>query len=109
MSTAMERYQGVILIRLQNAGSKSEGHYAFLVRDDDMSVGKLCREGAVPADDPYFVPFDRQEVVVTGTMSRGGPKVFRGADVSYSLEITLEQAVAGDEADSETEENNEQA
>ena len=31
MSTAMERYQGVILIRLQNAGSKSEGHYAFLV------------------------------------------------------------------------------
>ena len=38
MSTAMERYQGVILIRLQNAGSKSEGHYAFLVRDDDMSV-----------------------------------------------------------------------
>ena len=47
MSTAMERYQGVILIRLQNAGSKSEGHYAFLVRDDDMSVVKLCREGAV--------------------------------------------------------------
>ena len=39
MSTAMERYQGVILIRLQNAGSKSEGHYAFLVRDDDMRVG----------------------------------------------------------------------
>lgn len=72
MSTAMERYQGVILIRLQNAGSKSEGHYAFLVRDDDMSVVKLCREGAVPADDPYFVPFDRQEVVVTGTMSHGG-------------------------------------
>ena len=71
MSTAMERYQGVILIRLQNAGSKSEGHYAFLVRDDDMSVVKLCREGAVPADDPYFVPFDRQEVVVTGTMSHG--------------------------------------
>ena len=55
MSTAMERYQGVILIRLQNAGSKSEGHYAFLVRDDDMSVVKLCREGAVPVDDPYFV------------------------------------------------------
>ena len=47
MSTAMERYQGVILIRLQNAGSKSEGHYAFLVRDDDMSVVKLCREGCL--------------------------------------------------------------
>ena len=98
MSTAMERYQGVILIRLQNAGSKSEGHYAFLVRDDDMSVVKLCREGAVPADDPYFVPFDRQEVVVTGTMSHG-----------WLVASAVEQAVAGDEADSETEENNEQA
>ena len=87
MSTAMERYQGVILIRLQNAGSKSEGHYAFLVR-----------EGAVPADDPYFVPFDRQEVVVTGTMSHG-----------WLVASAVEQAVAGDEADSETEENNEQA
>ena len=30
---------------------------------------------------------------------RGGPKVFRGADVSYSLEITLEQAVAGARTD----------
>ena len=89
MSTAMERYQGVILIRLQNAGSKSEGHYAFLVRDDDMSVVKLCREGAVP---------DRQEVVVTGTMSHG-----------WLVASAVEQAVAGDEADSETEENNEQA
>ena len=29
----MERYEGVILVRLQNAGSKSEGRYAFLVRD----------------------------------------------------------------------------
>ena len=98
MSTAMERYQGGILIRLQNAGSKSEGHYAFLVRDDDMSVVKLCREGAVPADAPYFVPFDRQEVVVTGTMSHG-----------WLVASAVEQAVAGDEADSETEENNEQA
>ena len=64
MSTAMERYQGVILIRLQNAGSKSEGHYAFLVRDDDMSVVKLCREGAVPADDPYFGPLPGMRLIV---------------------------------------------
>ncbi len=44
----MERYEGVILVRLQNAGSKSEGRYAFLVRDDDMSVLKLCREACRP-------------------------------------------------------------
>lgn len=67
----MECYTGVILIRLQNAGSKSEGRYAFLVRDDDMSVLKLCREGVPPADDPFFVPYDRQEAVVTGRVSHG--------------------------------------
>ena len=73
MSTAMERYQGVILIRLQNAGSKSEGHYAFLVRDDDMSVVKLCREGAVPADDPYPAaamasPHVRKRFLISGAL-----------------------------------------
>lgn len=67
----MERYEGVILIRLQNVGSKSEGRYAFLVRDDDMSVLKLCREGVPPADDPFFESYDRREVVVTGRMSHG--------------------------------------
>ena len=95
MSTAMERYQGVILIRLQNAGSKSE---AFLVRDDDMSVVKLCREGAVPADDPYFVPFDRQEVVVTGTMSHG-----------WLVADAVEAADAEEMDNGETTENREQA
>ena len=94
----MERYEGVILVRLQNAGSKSEGRYAFLVRDDDMSVLKLCREGVPPADDPFFAAYDRQEVVVTGCMSHG-----------WLVASAVEQAVAGDEADSETEENNEQA
>ena len=94
----MERYEGVILVRLQNAGSKSEGRYAFLVRDDDMSALKLCREGVPPADDPFFVAYDRQEVVVTGRMSHG-----------WLVASAVEQAVAGDEADSETEENNEQA
>lgn len=34
-----------------------------------------------------------------GGSRRGGPKVFRGADVSYSLEISLEQAVAGAKTD----------
>lgn len=92
----MERYQGVILIRFQNAGSKSEGHYAFLVCDDDMSVVKLCREGAAPADDPYFVPFDRQEVVVTGRMSHG-----------WLVADTVEAAAAAGTTESETEENKE--
>jgi hypothetical protein len=101
MSTAMERYQGVILIRLQNAGSKSEGHYAFLVRDDDIErtlLDSKTIDQAANRLDPYFVPFDRQEVVVTGTMSHG-----------WLVASAVEQAVAGDEADSETEENNEQA
>lgn len=92
----MERYHGVILIRFQNAGSKSEGHYAFLVRDDDMSVVKLCREGAAPVDDPYFVPFDRREAIVTGRMSHG-----------WLVADTVEAAATGDTAEGETEENKE--
>lgn len=92
----MERYRGVILVRQQNAGSKSEGRYAFLVRDDDMSVVKLCREGAEPVDDPYFEPFDRQETVVTGRMSHG-----------WLIAEAVEAAACG-ATDGETEENNEQ-
>lgn len=95
----MERYEGVILIRLQNAGSKSEGRYAFLVRDDDMSVQKLCREGVPPADDPFFAAYDRQEVVVTGRMSHG-----------WLVADRVEAAVHTDDTDiDETTENREQA
>lgn len=93
----MERYRGVILVRQQNAGSKSEGRYAFLVRDDDMSVVKLCREGAAPVDDPYFEPFDRQQTVVTGHMSHG-----------WLIAEAVEAVEAGDGTDGQTEENNEQ-
>lgn len=79
-------------------GLKSEGHYAFLVRDDDMSVVKLCREGAVPAGRPLF-----RAVRPAGGRRHGNhePRVL--------VASAVEQAVAGDEADSETEENNEQA
>lgn len=95
----MERYEGVILIRLQNAGSKSEGRYAFLVRDGDMSVLKLCREGVPPADDPFFAAYDRSEVVVTGHMSHG-----------WLVADTVEAAVHTEDTDiDETTENREQA
>ena len=67
----MEQYQGIILVRLQNVGSKSEGNYAYLVRDDDMSAVKLCREEQPPFNDPFFVQFDKQEVSVAGHMSHG--------------------------------------
>lgn len=95
----MERYEGVILVRLQNAGSKSEGRYAFLVRDDDMSVLKLCRGGVPPADDPFFAAYDRQEVVVTGCMSHG-----------WLVADAVEAAADAEEMDNgETTENREQA
>lgn len=57
------------MVRLQNVGTKSEGRYAYLVRDDDMNAVKLCREGQAPFNDPYFAAFDRQEVVVSGRIS----------------------------------------
>jgi hypothetical protein len=67
----MEHYQGVILVRLQNVGSKSEGRYAYLVRDDDMSTVKLCRQEQPSYNDPFFEQFDRLEVDVAGQMSHG--------------------------------------
>ncbi|WP_295935619.1 hypothetical protein [uncultured Alistipes sp.] len=67
----MERYQGIILVRLQNVGSKSEGRYAYLVRDDDMSAVKLCREEQPPFNDLFFEQFDKKEVSVTGRLSHG--------------------------------------
>jgi hypothetical protein len=65
----MEHYKGIILVRLQNVGSKSEGRYAYLVRDDDMNAIKLCRQGQPPYDDPFFEQFDKREVDVVGQMS----------------------------------------
>ena len=93
----MEQYQGIILIRLQNVGSKSEGRYAYLVRDDDMSAVKLCREGVPPVDDPYFAPFDRQEAVVTGHMSHG-----------WLIAEAVVPKAAGDATNGETDENTQQ-
>lgn len=93
----MEQYQGIILIRLQNVGSKSEGRYAYLVRDDDMSTVKLCREGVPPVDDPYFAPFDRQEAVVTGRMSHG-----------WLIAEAVVLKVAGNATNGETDENTQQ-
>lgn len=94
----MEHYQGIILIRLRNVGSKSEGRYAYLVRDDDMSAVKLCREGVPPVDDPYFEPFDRQEAVVTGRMSHGWL-------IAEAIEVLK---AAGDATNGETDENTQQ-
>lgn len=58
-------------MRLRNEGSKSEGYYAFLVRDRDGDALRLTREGVPPADDPLFAALDGREVVATGEMSHG--------------------------------------
>ena len=88
--------------RLSLVGSEMcirDRRYAFLVRDDDMSVLKLCREGVPPADDPFFAAYDRQEVVVTGRMSHG-----------WLVADAVEAAADAEEMDNgETTENREQA
>lgn len=65
----MEKFTGILSIRLQNQGSKSEGRYALLLCEEQPAPIRLCREGQPSHDDLYFEPFDGREVIVTGHMS----------------------------------------
>lgn len=65
----MERYRGIISVRLQNEGSKSEGRYALLLCEEPTAALRLCREGETPSEVAYFEPFDGLETLVCGQMS----------------------------------------
>ncbi len=60
----MEIFKGVVQIRLCNEGSRSEGHYAFLVTEE--CEWRLSRNGGLPFDDPYYTPFDGKSVAIEG-------------------------------------------
>lgn len=59
--------KGTIIMRYMHAGSKSEGWKAFLMAED-LAVYQLFRKDVYPIDDDYFYPFDRKDVIVTGTV-----------------------------------------
>ncbi len=63
----MEKFRGVLQMRLRNIDSRSEGLFPFLVCEDKEY--DLCREGGVPFNDPYYTPYHAQMVEVTGYLS----------------------------------------
>lgn len=65
----MDRFRGILQIRLCNPQSRSEGRFAFLVMGDEEL--ELCREGGLPMNDPYYEPFDAKYVEIEGTLSHG--------------------------------------
>ncbi len=88
----MERFRGVLQIRLCNEQSRSEGLYPILVSDGEEL--ELCREGGLPMNDPYYEPYNMKHVEVTGYMSHG-------ALVVESIEEIAETEVATEVVESE--------
>lgn len=66
----MERYQGILRYRLHYAGSRSEGYYATLEREEGSEI-RLCRKGSLPYNDSELGRHDGQRVSVTGTVDHG--------------------------------------
>ena len=66
----MESYTGVILVKNQNTGSKSEGYYAYLVSEGMDAIYQLYREGVYSANDSYLMSFDRKNVKIYGEVQQ---------------------------------------
>lgn len=64
----MNIYIGIIEIRLQNIGSKSEGNYVYLLSEDFEY--ELFRKGASNCNDDYFTEFNNKNVIVEGEAVR---------------------------------------
>ena len=63
----MERFKGVVEIRLCNEGSRSEGRYAYLLGEE--REWQLTRKEGVPFDDPYYEVWEGHSVVIEGSES----------------------------------------
>lgn len=66
----MESYTGVILVKQQNVGSKSEGFYTYLVSERMDTIYRLYRKDVYSANDSYLMSFDRKDVSVYGEVQQ---------------------------------------
>lgn len=64
----MDTISGVVLIKSENKGSKSEGNVAYLVTlcNDEPQIFRLYREEAFNVNDNFFIKWDKKEVLVLG-------------------------------------------
>lgn len=59
--------RGTLIVRYMHEGSKSEGFKALLMAED-LTVYQLYQPDVYPVNDTFFYPFDRKDVIVTGTV-----------------------------------------
>jgi len=62
--------RGTVVMRYMHEGSKSEGWKALLMAED-LTVYQLYQPDVFPINNDFFYPFDRKDVVVTGTIVDG--------------------------------------
>lgn len=60
-------YSGIVKIRKEAEGSKSEGYYAYL--DTGQEEYRLFRPGMFPVDDEFFSPFKEKNVEIEGVVT----------------------------------------
>lgn len=60
-------YSGIVKIRKEAEGSKSEGNYAYLATAQEEY--RLFRPGMFPVDDDFFSPFKEKKVEIEGTVT----------------------------------------
>ena len=60
-------YSGIIVVRKEFEGSKSEGNYTYL--NTGETEYRLFRRDAFPVNDGFFHPFEGKKVEVEGTVT----------------------------------------
>lgn len=62
--------QGIVIFKLINAGSKSEGNFPF-IKIDDESIIAIYLENSNPFENNNLKEFEGKEITAEGTMKDG--------------------------------------
>lgn len=65
----MEKYKGIVIIKTNYSGSKSDGFKAYLITDD-FKTHQLYRKNVLDINDSYFYPFHKKTVEITGELQK---------------------------------------
>lgn len=106
-------YSGIIVIKKEFEGSKSEGNCAYL--NTGETEYRLFRMGAFSVNDDFFYPFEGKKVEIEGTVTDNWLSVEKisglpenNVDAEENCDEHMEQQERKTETDGETELNTEQ-
>lgn len=90
-------YNGIVNIRKEFEGSKSEGNYTFL--NTGQVEYRLFRMEVHPADDDFFLPFEGKKVEVEGIVTDDWLSVEKISEVledNIAIENTMDNGTEND-------------